>query len=394
MNEDPAHGEHTSDVTAYRASQMTWAKALAHRPAILSLWQAPPSPKNPTDDVGKMRFNGHIVLDYSGNPIRAFDIPWAISSAVEGYRAEAWMRADRRMKTTDIVARLYTKLEETVRVPIYNERGLATRMKRFREEAGLVSWNVQHAKPQAIAFFQSLRSPAQKDHNLAVQRELTMAERSNYTWITIEKNVDMDHANPARLMRRMRLMRRHHRNAIAGYPEGELMPGARDAGDLLNYSYEEPSDESEFAMDDVSGHVIKQASVLAPISRSTGRDVQNTTIGASTSIAGQADTSDNDGEVQDQGGNPNSASASYGHRQLADNYNEVPLDNSIHSELDDPTDSRNDKPASVEEAQMLQSALEQTIADFHELSDGRIPDPTIPRIITSPSGPGCRRNSV
>lgn len=376
MNEVPAHGDRPSDVTAYKASQMTWTKALAHRPAILTLWEAPLCTNGPTDDIGRMTFNGQVVLDYTGTAIRAFDLPWAISSAVEGYRVEAWLRADRRMKLTDIVARVYTELSGIVRLPIYDDRSLATRSKRFREEAGLVSWRVQHAKPEAIAWFDSLRSQAQKDNNLAVQRELTKAERSQYTWITLDKNLDVDRAKPDRLIKRMKLLRRYHQQAMVNYPEGEFKPGARDAGDLLEYSYGEPDGESELLMDDVSEHDIARPSVPAPSSSPTG------------SIAGQANIFDDDNE-QDRFDylNPerwqnnrieNSASASYGQRRLAENFNEVLSDSSIHSEPEDPTDSRNDEPASVEETQMLQSALEQTIADYNELSGGSIPEQTNP----------------
>lgn len=81
-----------------------------------------------------------------------------------------------------------------------------------------------------------------------------------------------------------------------------------------------------------------------------------------------------DAESWQNDGSAESAAALYARRQTAGNPNEVPSNASVRSEVEDPTDSRNEKPTSMEEVQMLQSALKQTIADFKELSGGSTPD--------------------
>lgn len=294
------------------------------------------------------------------------------------------MRADNRMRMADIVARIYTKHKGRTRVPVFDARGLATRAKRFREGTGLVSWGVQHAKPEAIAYLQTLRSDAQKRHNLAVQRDLTMAERSHYTLFTTGKNVDRDGASAAAQIQWEKFMRRHQRNARQNYPEGEFQPGARDGGDLFDESIGGSGNESEGAMDVSSGHDVTGPSV--PASRLGG----NSTMSVSGTMAAGPNAFGEDEEAQDWDDHSNpesfqpwqdspftaSAAASYAPRQAAGDYNSALSDVSLHSELEDPSDSRNDEPTTVEEAQILHSALEQTIADFYELSGGSSPDQT------------------
>lgn len=395
VNEEPARGATVDNVTAYRASQETWGEELDYRPASLFLWQAPSSFSTNTSDIGTLRFNGHPVIDFQDRPIRAFDIPWAISSNIEGYRVEAWTRADPRLNYKDILARLYTKPNGTKRVPLTNSKGLATRRKRFREEVGLVSWGVQHANPEARAFFQSLRSPAQILYNLAVQRDITISERSNYTWITIEKDVDADKVTADLLAKKMMIFRREYRNAIKSYPEDEFKPGAQDesifkpgarnGGELFRLTYGEQDDKADPGLEKVPEHDVARRSGASSSSRSPHQAAQNRTTGGFGSMAQQDNALTDDGEVQNHidyldaeswqnDGPAESAAALYARRQTAGNPNEVPSNASVRSEVEDPTDSRNDKPTSMEEVQMLQSALEQTIADFKELSGGSTPD--------------------
>lgn len=333
-----------------------------------------------------MKFNGKTVLDYTGKPIRTFDIPWAISSAVEGYRVESWLRADKRIKMADIVARIYTQCKGSKRVPIWDARTLATRMKRFREEAGLVSWGAQHVTPEAIAFLKSLRSDAQRLHNLTVQRDLTFAERANYHWITMEKDVDLNNSSAAGRIKRVKITGQHARG---NFPAGEFAPGAQDAGDLFEESNSGSDDDSELSTgdppeDDDAGPSFRESGLIFTL-----RSVRDAANGKIVPGAGEAYASNEDEEAQDLDYNPNvevwqessfmnSAVASHAHNEKAIDNNDALLEFSLCSELEDPTDSRNEGPKTEEEAQMLQSALAQTIADFQELSGGRIPDKTEP----------------
>lgn len=164
------------DITSFHPDQRDWASSRVHWPTILTLWAEPPGPR-PTYPIDYLLFNGHLILDYAGTPIRAFrNLPLTISSAVKGFRLEAWMRQDlKRLHFTDILARLRTRNTPSGRVPLHKHGDFTDRAHFFRMKAGLVTFRPQNSalRVAARSYMDSLRTPAQRAGNLAIDQDLT-----------------------------------------------------------------------------------------------------------------------------------------------------------------------------------------------------------------------------
>ena len=175
-HEAPDHGIDSMDITSFHPDQRDWGSSRAHWPTILTLWAEPPGPR-PTYRIGYLLFNGQLILDYAGTPMRAFrNLPLTISSAVKGFRLEAWMRQDiKRLRVHDILARLRTWNTPNGRVPLHKAGDFTDRVHFFRIKAGLVTFRPQNFAPRVAArnYMDSLRTPAQRASNLAIDQDLT-----------------------------------------------------------------------------------------------------------------------------------------------------------------------------------------------------------------------------
>ena len=175
-HELPDHGIDSMDITSFHPDQRDWGSSRAHWPTILTLWAEPPGPR-PTYPIGYLLFNGQLILDYAGTPIRAFrNLPLTISSAVKGFRLEAWMRQDiKRLRVHDVLARLRTWNTPNGRAPLHKQGDFTDRVHFFRIKAGLVTFRPHNYAPQIAArnYMDSLRTPAQRASNLATDQDLT-----------------------------------------------------------------------------------------------------------------------------------------------------------------------------------------------------------------------------
>lgn len=181
-NRQPASGDDGLDVTAPYPTQITWDfQDRSQWPNLLTLWQPPQPRNNPTYQVGVMRYNGHVVLDTTGSPIRDFRIPLTISSRIEGLRIEAWLRADNRLTLSDIVSRMWTKGGVGgTKVPSFDRRALSKRASLARCKAGIISWMEKRGRDQQTMFMDNLRTPEQRANNKAMDRDLTNDEKHAY----------------------------------------------------------------------------------------------------------------------------------------------------------------------------------------------------------------------
>ena len=167
------------DITSFHPDQRDWSSTRAHRPPILTLWSEPPG-SAPTYSIGYLLFNGRLILDYAGNPIRAFPhLPLTISSAVKGFRLETWARQDvHRLRMNDILARLRTRITSKGQEPLQRTGDLYDRASIFRLKSGLISFRPRNdpTRNAARAYIDSLRTPAQRASNKATDRDLTFDE--------------------------------------------------------------------------------------------------------------------------------------------------------------------------------------------------------------------------
>lgn len=167
------------DITSFHPDQRDWSSTRAHRPPILTLWSEPPG-SAPTYSIGYLLFNGRLILDCAGNPIRAFrHLPLTISSAVKGFRLESWARQDvHRLRMNDILARLGTRITSKGREPLQRTGDLYDRASIFRLKSGLISFRPRNdpTRNAARAYIDSLRTPAQRASNKATDRDLISDE--------------------------------------------------------------------------------------------------------------------------------------------------------------------------------------------------------------------------
>ncbi len=178
-HEPREHGYGANDITSFLPDQRDWSSSRAHRAPILTLWSEPPG-SAPTYPIGYLLFNGRLILDYAGNPIRAFrNLPLAISSAVKGFRLETWIRQDmHRLRFRDVLARLRTRNTPNGREPLQSRADIADRANSFRLKSGLISFRAYNepSRVAARAYIDSLRTPAQRANNQAIDRDLTAHE--------------------------------------------------------------------------------------------------------------------------------------------------------------------------------------------------------------------------
>jgi hypothetical protein len=95
------------DITSYHPGQRTWAWTKDRRPEILFQYKKS-GHSNPTHLITYLIDPyGRVVIDEENHPVRHFDVlPLTISTEVEGWRLEAWMRIDDRIRYNDIRARM------------------------------------------------------------------------------------------------------------------------------------------------------------------------------------------------------------------------------------------------------------------------------------------------
>ena len=94
-------------MTAVHEDQLSWGEDIKHHPAELLSFYPPTVVSVSEKAIGNLKYDGKLLLDYCGKALRDFSsLPLVISSMVEGWRVEAWMRSDSRMKMTDILTRI------------------------------------------------------------------------------------------------------------------------------------------------------------------------------------------------------------------------------------------------------------------------------------------------
>ncbi|KAL9029603.1 MAG: hypothetical protein Q9196_002177 [Gyalolechia fulgens] len=139
----PARGIAADDVTSFWEPHRTWGfNVRANRPKVLFEWL--PLIDRSTPEPGPMMHNGQIVIDLSNHPVRDWAIPLCLSSEVEAGRLEAMTRENgNRLSKRDIRARMpSTVVKRNGRnIPPISEHAIAMRRTRFRDQAGLLSWN-------------------------------------------------------------------------------------------------------------------------------------------------------------------------------------------------------------------------------------------------------------
>lgn len=312
VNAEPEIGSDPMDTTAVESTQIHWDMGnRTHWPTNITLWNRPTPWVNPTYEIGIMKYEGRVVLDYAGNPIRNFRIPLTVSSKVEGLRIESWMRSDERLTLGDIEARVWTKTGSNGgKVPVYDKRALSKRASNARTRAGLISWVRKRGRQQQTDFMNDFRTKEQKDRNLASDKDLTPEQQAKYSLMGLNQNKISQAPTRNARIEKIKRTAAGTGGAVAGPSSG-----AANAGPSVPVAAASEDDDS--ATDDTDSDEAVQE----------------------TQIRDQASEDDTDDE------------------------------GSISSSLLDPLDSRHDQPMTRQEVAWLRDALGNTVEEFFFLTE-------------------------
>ena len=354
----PVGGEDNEDITSFIACSATWGRERANRPPSLSLWMPPPSQNNPNYDVEALTYKNRLVLDWKGDLIRRFiELPATISSNVEGWRTEAWVRNDPRVTYGDIVARMRTKEGAHGRVPIFDNRALATRTSNFRDHAGSVSWRDRASQARYRAFMDNLRTPAQRANNMTTDLDLTPAQRAAFYSMSrklVSRRVTAGNAVPS----------------TSSNVAGSSKPGAsRSHGKATNRSATE-SDVPTLSAP-------TQYFDLTMISEQSQQGSSEIEAGEHSEHA-RYDNSRDEEVLETYPIYEGEEEAEWPFEFFETGDSDDPSSNSsISSGPDNPNDARNHIPEGMSEAMMLRAALVATVDHFRRLT-GQYPVTTDP----------------
>lgn len=189
----PAEGTKATDITAFHLDHRDWQEKGAGRPEVLKSFARPQNFTDPEYDLGFMYFDGFLVIDHKGQPLKPFrGIPLTLSSKLEGWRAEAIRRSDPRIRNTDLIVRMPVKVQPSAngiptREAVVEVNAVVGRQGRFREQAGAITWG----RPTATNihdFLWSLLPQHCRDNNLALPRDLTNQERWQLRALNVGSN--------------------------------------------------------------------------------------------------------------------------------------------------------------------------------------------------------------
>ncbi|KAL8997276.1 MAG: hypothetical protein Q9169_003418 [Polycauliona sp. 2 TL-2023] len=135
-------GEDPEDQTAPHPKQLRWSFKQGERkhwPAILFRYQQA-GYEGSTAPFGMMWWRGHVVVDIDRRPLMDLPtIPSTLAANPEGGLLEAIVRLDRRVRHSDLSARLWDP--KTSKLPNSKEVNRRDNKVRFREANGVITWN-------------------------------------------------------------------------------------------------------------------------------------------------------------------------------------------------------------------------------------------------------------
>ncbi|KAL8901527.1 MAG: hypothetical protein Q9207_005157 [Kuettlingeria erythrocarpa] len=178
------------DVTSFHIDQQAWGPTREHFPPILFEY-APHELVKRAGELCYMYFHGHIVLDPSHRPVRAWpELNLTLSSKVEGFRLEALQRINPHISSRDLLARMLPKITiersrkpDTVRSQL-KANALSMRKREFRGRNGMLSWKIREGSKEIREYMDSLLGPELvAKNNTRDMRPLTEGEIENIMYL-------------------------------------------------------------------------------------------------------------------------------------------------------------------------------------------------------------------
>ncbi|KAI9882244.1 MAG: Glucose-responsive transcription factor [Watsoniomyces obsoletus] len=148
---EPARGQHPEDFTSYIAEQRHWSAQ--NLPAILFMERGAYTPPTYNLEPRRDPSTGEIPLDNKGKPLaRLFrHVPERVSTNVEGWRLEAWVRLDPRLRYQDVVAAIPDcPAKQAAGDAKKHAHALQVRTDRARKNLGLNSWREKRRRNENL----------------------------------------------------------------------------------------------------------------------------------------------------------------------------------------------------------------------------------------------------
>ena len=171
----PGQGKGPSDTTSFLEDHKDWGPLRKDRPKILFQLEPPKPRVDPDNKVGILTYQGRVVLDWSGQPVKEFrELPFTISSHVEGWRLEAILRTNSKIVLNDILSRMISKQQGQTGKGDWIHKGdasyisisgLSMRMDRWRRIGRCIQWNRQANDDILKNHILSLMTPEMKEKN-------------------------------------------------------------------------------------------------------------------------------------------------------------------------------------------------------------------------------------
>ena len=148
-------GAGTDDKTSYHPLFDFCGKERADRPDSLFCLKKPSTTQE--EPTNYLMWNGRVVLDYRGKPIRDLILPLTISSKIgeEEARLAAMLRSDTSIGWGDIFARIFRRDDTLEKVQVVRNK-LNMRLVRFHVTARLISWNPRTGSEALKAYLLSI----------------------------------------------------------------------------------------------------------------------------------------------------------------------------------------------------------------------------------------------
>ena len=114
----------------------------------------------PAYEISRWTDQQRVVLDHDNHPLRDFTIlPKTLSSNVEGWLIEMYVRMDTRISHADIRARMPSSIFTSQgSKPLISLSAIAMRLNRFREEHGIPAWKNRDGRDYFLTYVKGLLS--------------------------------------------------------------------------------------------------------------------------------------------------------------------------------------------------------------------------------------------
>ncbi|KAL8831947.1 MAG: hypothetical protein Q9170_005073 [Blastenia crenularia] len=230
----PSHGVGELDVTSYFEPHRSWGfKKRDQRPELLFQFLASNTRK--TAQPGLMMHRGRLVIDLENHPIKNWPMPFCFSSKIEPGRVEAICRLNGGVSKRDFRARMPPIVFNVKgeRKDLINEGSIGMKKTRFRNQAGLLTWNPRDGSSERKRALVQCIPPEDMNRILATNSTRNFRDLNNLEIMYINKANKGQHEEKAG-SKKLQEDERNKRNAAEDAKLSAFEPPNPDAWPYLD----------------------------------------------------------------------------------------------------------------------------------------------------------------